>query len=444
MNVTLYNHQTEGFDFAMGNVHPGTLLWHEMGLGKTLTAIIILRALLAKWRSEGVTAPKILILLPKSLIHPWKAEIQKFAPDIMPNVFILPYSQLSKAQHITLYYDFRCIVMDESHYMKTQGTQRLNDFCNLLCAIGNSPGRFQGGRYLSLSGTPMLNHAGELFTTWALLTSSSPFDAAEKIADIERYDRWKKSFTKIKMKSWKTRHGERRGNDRPSGVENEHLLNQLISPIVHYRRAADCLDLPPVQEVTVDLGLDDDSLLQNAELEKSEEFMRVLAQLAEAKTPHAVDWVKNFYKGSQEQLIIFSPYKHALAEIAKKFPKKCVRITGDENDNERRENLKAFQSGQALILLTTYKAGGVGLNLQNAFHSLYLGWPWTPGDVAQAMARTNRSGQKNRTLHYFLTSGQNDRNILGLIRQKERDIQSVENSLLTAKPALITGVDRFI
>ncbi|MBF31836.1 MAG: hypothetical protein CL529_11765 [Aequorivita sp.] len=429
----------------MNNKYPGTLLWHEMGLGKTLAALIILRSLLANLRQGGVSAPKILVLLPKSMLHQWRTETQKFTPDIYESILFLPYSQLKKARNLTMYYDFRAIVMDESHYMKSQGTNRMEDFCDLLESIGNSPGQFHGGKYLSLSGTPMLNHAAELFTTWALLTSENPFDASAKMKDKVRYEKWKQSFTKSKMKSWSTRYGGTKyGQDSPEGVANTEMFNQLIGPIVHFRRASDCLDLPMKQEIEVDLGLDDDTLLENADIEKPEAYMAVLERLARSKTPHAIEWIDTFLKGSQEQLVVFCPYKFPLYEIMKKHGKKSVMVTGDQNDNERRVNMEAFQKGDARIFLTTYGAGGVGLNLQNAHNSLYLGYPWTPGQIKQAMARTHRQGQLKRTLHYFLTSGQNDSRIFGLIRSKEEAVNSVEEGLLAQEQAVSTGLDSII
>lgn len=445
LNVKLFQHQTDGYNFSINNRYPGTLFWHEMGLGKTLTALMVLRWLLATLRQGGASCPKVIVLLPKSMLHQWKTETQKFTPDIYSDIIYLPYSQLKKAKQLVMYYDIRAIVMDESHYMKTQGTNRMEDFGEFIKAIGNSPGQFKGGKYLALSGTPMLNHAAELYTSWALLTSATPFEAAERMSDKLKYEKWKQAFTKSKVKSWKTRHGGvKYGADSPEGVQNEDMFNQLIGPVVHYRRAKDCLDLPQKQEIEVDLGLDDDKLLQDAEIEKPEAYMAVLERLARAKTPHALDWLDTFLKGSQEQIVVFCPYKFPLYEIEKKFGKKTTMVTGDQNDLQRREHMGLFQRGEKRIFLTTYRAGGVGLNLQNAHNSLYLGYPWTPGDIKQAMARTHRQGQITRTLHYFLTSGHNDSRIFGLIRSKEEAISAVEDGLLAREQQVMSSLDMLI
>lgn len=429
MTFNLYQHQKDGLNFALQNQYPGTLFWHEMGLGKTITCLMYLRQHLANLRASGVKAPRILILLPKSILHQWKTETLKFAPDIYHSVTYMPYSQIGKAKHLTMYYDFRAVVMDESHYLKNPETTRMEVFCEFLKAIGDSPGKFHMGKYIQLSGTPMLNHAGELYTSWALLTSSHPKDAAEKLLDKSRYMKWNASFTKKKMNSWYGKNGKNYGHV-PEGVQHEDMFTELIGPVVHYRRAADCLDLPQKQDIHINLGLPDDKMLADADIQKPEAYMAILERIARAKTPHAIEWVKDFYAGSQEQLVVFAPYKFPLYDILAKNKKRAVIVTGDQNDEERREAIERFQKGDVRIFLTSYRAGGEGINLQCAHHTLYLGYPWSPRIVDQARARTHRNGQNKRTLHHFLMSGENDSNILGLIEGKEQAISAVEDGLL--------------
>lgn len=442
MNFKLMQHQVDAVDFIHANTkYPGTLLWHEMGLGKTLSTLIAIRTLLAGFRAGGAKSPKVLAILPKSILYQWKCEVQKFTPDIYYDFVFIPYSQLNKAASYSKFYDFRVLVLDESHYMKTQGTNRMEDFCALLNSIGNNNGMFLGGRYLMLSGTPMPNHAAELYTSWALLTSSSPFDAIARMKDEKRYEKWRLSFTQIKTTSWETRYsGRKYGKSKSEGTENEELLQQLIGPVVHFRRAKDCIDLPESQDIVVNLGLQDDKLLKDADIDRPDAYMAVLERLARAKTPHAIEWIADFKRQSQEQLIVFCPYKFPLKEIAQKH-KGCVFVTGEESGSQRNESVRKFVSGEARFMLTTYKAGGVGYNWQHAFMSLYLGYPWTPGDIAQAKARTDRTGQRNKTRHYFLISGENDSRIFGLICRKADAIAKVEETLSSYQRRILTVDD---
>jgi SNF2 family DNA or RNA helicase len=116
--------------------------------------------------------------------------------------------------------------------------------------------------------------------------------------------------------------------------------------------------------------------------------------------------------------------------MREKFPSHVRLITGAETAEDRAKNLADFKEGRFRVLGMTFKCGSESLNLQNAFVSLYHGYPWTDGAVKQAMARTHRSGQNRKTLHYFLTSGQNDQKILSLVRSKEEATTKVEDMLL--------------
>lgn len=427
---TLRQHQVEAIEFLKKEDTLGKLLWHEMGLGKTLSSLVYMRGHIARLKAQGVVAPRILVIPPKSLVAEWRAQIAEDAPDMAQYVTYLPYSQLNKAERLIYYCDIRGIICDESHMLKSVNTNRIKEFSDLLLKIHESPGGFLGGRLVFLSGTPMLNHAAEIFTTWATLTSKDLATAARRIQDIEKYDMWKSSFTNQKVKSWSSWRGDKHyAKDKPEGVKEEDKLMQLIGHITHLRKSEDCLDLPQAQEIPVNLGMSDDALLAEADIERPEEYMAVLERLARAKTPHAVEWIRSFRAQSKEQLVVFSPYKFPLETIAAKFSKDCVMVTGAQTQKERDENVRMFKSGERSIFLGTYAAAGVGLNLQCAATGLYLGYPWTWALIAQAMARINRQGQTKHTKHYFLTSGENDTSILWTVLGKKDATESVEDGL---------------
>jgi SNF2 family DNA or RNA helicase len=433
-------HQLEAMNFHKTNPYIGTLLWHGMGLGKTLTTLWLARDHMAKMRAQGVPAPKFMIILPKSAVPTWRVECHKHTPELVRDMIIYPYSQLSKAFKMLSYVDIRMIAFDESHYLKSPETDRVKTLCDFLNKLGTTGGMFKGGRILMLTGTPMPNSASELYTTWALCSTSGLTESANRLSDNSRFDKWKRTFAQAKEKTWKTRYGQERGTSY-EGVANSDKLQQLISPITHYRRVSDCIDLPNKEEIYIDLGLEDDRLLKDADIEKPEAYMAVLERLSRAKTPYLMDWVKDYLATGNQQLLVFSNYVEPLRELKEKYSKDVVLITGDETGTERAMNLKAFQDGNIRVIAMSYKCGSESLNLQNAFVSLYHGYPWTDSAVKQAMARTHRQGQSKRTLHYFLTSGQNDSRILSLVRKKEEATTEVEDLLLVAS---VVSLDSFI
>lgn len=423
-------HQEEAMDFHRNSKYLGTLLWHGMGLGKTLTTLWLAREHMAKMRTLGVAAPKFMVIVPKSAIPTWKVECHKHTPDIAKDMILYPYSQLSKADKILNYIDCRFIAFDESHNLKDPSTERVQLLAEFLKKIGETGGKFLHGRILMLTGTPMPNSAAEFYTTWAICSTTHIAESGNRLGDKRRYYRWKQAYTKKKITSWETKYRGTKHGSKSFGVDNVDDLTKLISPIIHYKRVSDCIDLPEKEEIHIDLGLEDDRLLKDADIEKPEAYMAVVERLSRAKTPYLFEWVKDFINAGETQLAVFSNHVEPLKQLKEKFPKNIALFTGEESTHEKAANLKAFQEGKIQVIAMSYKCGSESLNLQNAYVSLYHGWPWTDASVKQAMARTFRSGQQKRTLHYFLTSGENDSRILKLIRAKEEATSEIENVMI--------------
>jgi len=425
-------HQEELMAFHKTSGMQGTLAWHDMGLGKTLTSLWLAREHLAELRAGGVKNPKFMVILPKSAIPTWKVECHKNTPDLTNSMIIYPYSQLHHAIRSIKYADIRMIIFDESHYLKSPETNRIEALAKFIEELGSVNGKFDKGRIMMLTGTPMPNSATELFTSWVLCTSPNLAETAKRLRDKDRFENWKKSFSKKKEQTWKVGRGKQqkvKHGNKWEGVANEDKLQKLLTPFVHYKKSKDCISLPDAIEIPIDLGLEDDKLLADANIEAPEAYMALLERLARAKCPYMMEWVGDYLHAGDQQLLVFANYRFPLEELKEKYPKHVRMITGSETGAERAQNLKDFQEGKYRVLAMTFRCGSESLNLQNAFVSLYHGYPWTDSMVKQAMARTKRSGQKNKTLHYFLTSGMNDQRILSLVRAKEEATTVVETMI---------------
>lgn len=403
--------------------------------GKTLSTLWLARKQIKKLRDMGVPNPKFMVIIPKSAIPTWKTECASQTPDLLSYMVLVPYSQLHHIVHRVKYADIRMICYDESHYLKSPDTNRIQSLANLLEAIGSVNGKFEYGRVITLTGTPMPNGAHELYTTWALCTSPNLIEAASRLRDEKRFKEWKNTFSQRKERvfmKYSAKHGKKVENSGSThqGVANEEMLNQLLKEFVHFVRVEDCVDLPEKVSSYIDLNLDDDKLLEDADIDKPEAYMAILERLARAKAPYMFDWVKDFLTAGSEQLIVFSSYTKPIRKLREKFKKDVAIITGAEDDAERAESLLAFQQGKIRVLAMSYRCGSESLNLQNACHTLYHGYPWTKGALNQAMARTYRGGQKHTTFHHFLTSGYHDQRILNIVQRKGEATDKVENLLI--------------
>lgn len=444
-------HQLELLSMLRNSPHLGVGAWHGMGMGKTLSALWAGQEIIGKAKAEGSIAPKILVICPKSAKPTWHQECSRNTPHLRNHLIVVPYSQLKNlAIRIrTQQTDIRLIVFDESHYIKSVNTDRIKRLAEVLNAIGSLKYQFKYGKILPMTGTPLPNCADELFTTWTMCTSKNLIDASKAILDENRFAWWRGLFANEREVRFKT--GKRDPHTgKPiiaqaltyEGVKMENLsqLHQLLSPVVHYRRVEDCLDLPKVNEQYIDLEFSDDKLLEDANLDKPEAYMSLQAKLNQAKIPYMLEWVDNFLSIKGEQLVVFSLFTDALRALQAKFPNEVRLIIGDIGMKERTEILEQFQAKQLRVVGLSYGAGAESLNLQVGRNTLYNGYPWNDAKLRQAMARTHRQGQVSMTNHYFLMSGLNDIKNLHRVRRKGEASKAVEEGLLKTSPTALTKV----
>lgn len=431
----------------------GSMEWWGMGRGKTLGALWEARHLLGKVRKAGRPTPRFMVVCPNSAVHTWKKECLSECPDLVNVMLVYPYSQLHNAIKALKYYDLCMIIFDESQAMKSPTTERIKTVAEFLKQVGSTGHCFKDGRVILATGTPLPNHAAELYTSWAICGSPNPVVAAERLLDQKRIQEWTRTFAKSETIGWtigkgKPKHQQRQGSaTKFFGVDNLNMLQKLLVPFVHFRGGAG--DVPQTHEYTIDLKLQDDVLLQNADIEKPEAYMAVVEKLARAKTPYMLDWVKDYIQGYPgQQLIVFAMNRYPLLALKEAFPKDVELVVGPQDgmtNKMRDENLTNFQNKKVRILGMTYACGAESHNLQNCKVSLYHGFPWNDAKRRQAIARTARTGQPEETLHYFLMSGENDLKVLGDVIAKgetERQVEELvavnnhEKSLGTVKNLL--------
>jgi len=435
-------HQLELKDFLLDSKGNGVIGYHGMGLGKTYTTILAARVLITKLRPIYGDAVKVVVLCPKSAILTWKQELAKFAPDLIPYFMVVPYSQLKHfiRRIANSKYHYAMLALDECHYIKNPKADRTIDFATMLQHMIPT---FHG-KILPLTGTPIPNDAAEIYVNLWLVASPNINAAIRKILDTEAFEKFRSLFTHESQSSIRVRDPSSpsgwsyRQVTSYKGVNEEEKFHQLIAPYVHYRRAEDCIDMPEKQVIPVRLDIPDDDMLKGANMEMPEAYMSKLERIATAKTPYAVAWLEEFFK-LNEQIVIFSLFTKGLRVLEQTFQGKIKLITGAESQVERAQTIMAFQQGKLKGIAMSYGAGAESLNLQNARNTLYLNFPWHDDKLAQAMARTHRSGQVSRTNHYFLFSGENDQACYERVLQKRGFNESLRERLRNGgnPPALV-------
>lgn len=141
----------------------------------------------------------------------------------------------------------------------------------------------------------------------------------------------------------------------------------------------------------------------------------------------ACDTLLDSINPDQHKAIIFAYYKRAIDFLAKRYAHWNPAVLYGGSDRSQVEKFKTDPSCRIFVI--NWIAGGAGLNLQCASHSIFYECPTSPKDAKQAIARTDRKGQENIVNVYFLRVMGTllDRNFKNLLKNEEENNQIVRD-----------------
>ncbi len=382
----LREYQRSGVNFLLER-HTA-LLADEMGLGKTVQAIVALRILL---RDSNVN--RTLVVTPASLRLNWEKEFGLWAPELAIRrlegdaedraahymlpvpVLIASYEQIradSGAIRADLHYDV--VVADEVQRLKNVDS-RTSLACRAIPRL----------RTWALTGTPMENTVEDLTAVWG--------------------------FIKLNV--------ARRGMTKRE-------LHEAIQPYFLRRRKAEVLsELPPIIEQNVYLELSSDQQAAYDSLWDSRraiisnygkpvKAIHLLALITRLKQVCNFDFnsgastkleelqliVENL-EDIDDKILVFSQYVETLRWLSSRLGITCDIFHGDLTDENKDAVLTKFRAQPGpRALLVSLRAGGVGLNLQEASTVVLFDRWWNPASEMQAIQRAHRYG-RTRPLHVF-------------------------------------------
>jgi superfamily II DNA or RNA helicase len=386
----------------------GALLADEMGLGKTIQTLAAL-----SHRAERGPA---LVVAPTSVAPNWLVEAARFAPALKVRLYRGPEREpLLRGLHagdvvVTSYaiaaldaealakVRFASLVLDEAQAVKNATTERARALRELDVEWR-----------LGLTGTPIENHLGEL---WSILRLITPGLLGS----------WEQFRARYSMPI------EKFGDDT-----RRKKLAAVIRPFVLRRTKAEvAADLPPRTEVVRVLRLSPEeedlyeqlrkSVLDDLERAKNDperdgtdrlrmvllaSFTR-LRQLCchprlvyprspagSAKAAYLLELLGELREDGHKALV-FSQFRSFLEILAPRLRQHGFRVLvldGTTPAEVREQRIAAFQRGEADVFLISLKAGGFGLNLTAADTVIHLDPWWNPAVEDQATARAHRIGQ---------------------------------------------------
>lgn len=432
LKAELRDYQHEGFVWMarLAALGFGACLADDMGLGKTVQAI----ALILSRAKEGPT----LVVAPTSVCMNWQAELRRFAPSLAPrlladeprgggyapgpfSVVVASYTLLQQEADLLAGVQWRTIVLDEAQAIKNAATKR-----------SKAAMRLSGGFKLITTGTPIENHLGELWNLFAFINPGL----------LGSYKQFNRRFG-IPIEKHRDRAAAR-------------MLKKLIRPFTLRRIKSEVLDeLPPRTEVSlrVELGPEERAFyealrreaLENIEtgMDQSARQLRILAEIMRLRraccNPRLVDEnlaiasskeqvfaeLVDDLMGGGHKALVFSQFTGHLAFLRRLLDERGIGycyLDGSTPAARRREQVEAFQAGEAALFLISLKAGGLGLNLTAADYVIHMDPWWNPAVEDQAADRAHRIGQQRPVTVYRLVTADTIEEKIVRLHQEKRDL----------------------
>jgi superfamily II DNA or RNA helicase len=460
LDVTLRPYQTIGVAWLqrLSELEMGGVLADDMGLGKTLQTITHLALEHVPGRA---TAPS-LIVAPTSLVRHWARELNRFAPKLTvvvwhgntrrgaesalssADVVITSYGLIAREPEAWAARRFHLVVLDEAQAIKNPRAAARRALCGLDARLR-----------LCLSGTPVENHLGDLWSLFDFVLPGLLGDAAsfqehyrtpiEQANDDKQLAALRRTVAPFILRRTK----EEVANDLPPKT-------QIVRPVVlsgRQRQLYESIRIAAHEDVRSAIrrkGLTGSAL---AILDALMKLRQVccdprLVRVSAAREVTESAKLDHFFALLEQQLeqgravLVFSQFTSMLGIIAQGLVERQIEyllLTGATQD--RQAKVDAFQRGFADVFLISLKAGGTGLNLTRADTVIHYDPWWNPTAQAQATDRAHRIGQKRPVFAYqLITLGSVEERMLELQQRKFALAQGIIGPA-DRSPSLLTEQD---
>ncbi len=451
---TLREYQREGVGWMqfLQKLGMGGCLADDMGVGKTPQML----ALLETRRTYRPDVPPSLVVVPRSLVYNWQQEAARFTPQMRVldhtgvdrtanwdrmqdyDLVLSTYGTLRRDAADFRSFEFDYIILDEAQTIKNP-TSESAKAARLL----------NGKHRMVLSGTPIENHLGEL---WSLLEFLNPGMLGASVfqnsgSSLRNPDEETRMTLARALRPFILRRTkEQVAKELPSKIEQtvycelegaqKKLYNELRD---HYRQTL--------------LGKIDAQGMGRSKLQVLEALLR-LRQAAchpglidktrtsegSAKLETLLDQIQSVTAEGHKALV-FSQFTSLLAIV-------CERLTDagivyeylDGRTRNRQAKVERFQSDpKCPVFLISLKAGGLGLNLTAADYVFLLDPWWNPAVEAQAVDRAHRIGQTRQVFSYRLIAKDTVEEKVLLLQEHKKDLA---DAIIQADEGMVKSLQR--
>jgi len=433
-------HQRNGALIILRDMNGTALLSDEVGLGKTITAGIVLKECI-----ERGFVKNALILTPPSLVDQWVAELnEKFELDFkiienegdwekinfaiasLDRVKIFDNENKKFRHHMAQDKSWDMLIVDEAHKLKDRSTVRWR-FVD----------KIQKKRFLILTATPFQNDLLELYNLLHLIKKGHLGTIKEFKKNFLNRGNKRHPLNPLELRSKLKEIMIRRRKDE-IGINYKKRKAKIIAveltkeELDVYNRICDLLKtkyfttsgreisgrlviFSILPKITSSSRSAIESLSKIIENEKYHESTRKIAGeilddykkiQKDSKIEKLVEVVKNIVAEDKEaKILIYTKHPTTLRYISEKLSLlnlKIVEYAGGLTREERGVIVKKFKE-EADVLIST-ETGSEGLNFQFCNNLINYDLPWNPMAVEQRIGRLDRIGQKKDINVYSLAT----------------------------------------
>ena len=450
---TLRHYQREGLGWLsfLERMGLGGCLADDMGLGKTIQvlAMFVRRKILLT--TGGIAHRPSLVIVPKSLVFNWIEEARKFAPSLRVlnytgnaridesaalvdhDIVLTTYGTLRRdiVNHREIEFDY--VVLDEAQSIKNAASQAAKA-CRLLRARHR----------LALTGTPVENHIGELWSIFEFLNPGQLGSAtrlkrflaggrtsSDVVARAVRPYLLRRTKTQVLSdlpeKTEQTLYCELGEEQRKAYNElREHYRLELSGRIgrmgIGRSRIAVLEALLRLRQTACHPGLVDPARLNDP----AAKLDTLLEQLTEV-----ID--------EGHKVLVFSQFTSFLAIVRRHLDERAITYEYlDGKTTDRQARVQRFQEDtECRLFLVSLKAGGQGLNLTAADYIYILDPWWNPAVEAQAVDRAHRIGQTRRVFAYRLIARDTVEEKIVALQDRKRELAE---SIVRADETMVSSL----
>lgn len=368
------------------------LLSEDCGLGKSLQSLM--------WAEQVVkrSGGKVILLCPLAVQRQFVRESEKFGvavrvgvcesqDDVRDGISVTNYEKL----HHFKPKEFVGVVLDEAQILKsyTGVTKRMlcNEFADhpykLTCSATPAPNdRMEIGNQSEFLG---VMRSTEMLARWFINAGDKVGSYRLRKHGEEDFWRWMSTWAMC-LSSPSDIGFDASGYKLPPLKMHEHVVNNAIESGFLFNTGSGSVSATNVHK----------------------EKRSVLGERA--------DKVAEIVNGNDETWAVWCDTDYEADALTERIPD-AIEVRGSMPIKRKEELLEQFSSGNARVIVTKPKVGGLGLNWQHAAHTTWFAG-YSFEQFYQAIRRLYRFGQK-RPVNVHIVRTENEASILEAVRKKE-------------------------